>query len=223
MKRFINKHNNLLNLLSIHNDFNVPIKGIIHIGAHFGNEMKEYIEIGYKDVVFVEPAQRTFQVLKQNVESLNYEKKCNLYLVNKAFGNQVGEVEMYTEISNQGQSSSILEPDYHLVQYPGIKFPHKEKVQLTTLNEEIKNIQGEYNILNIDVQGYELEVLKGSTDVLSSIDFINTEVNRVEVYKGCPMIKEIDEFLSKFDFVKIDENWMGETWGDAMYLKKKFL
>jgi FkbM family methyltransferase len=223
MKKFINKHNGVLNLSSIHDEFGVPKKGIIHIGAHFGNEIKDYNEIGYKNIIFVEPASQTFKTLKSNVELLNSDEYCKISFINKAFGSYIGEVEMFTETANQGQSSSILEPGFHLVQYPGITFTSKEMVQLTTLNNEIKNIDGEFNLLNIDVQGYELEVLKGSTDILPKIDFINTEVNKVEVYKGCALINQIDDFLGQYGFVKIDENWMGDVWGDAMYIKSKFL
>ncbi len=223
MKKFINKHNNLLNLRSIHEEFGVPIKGIIHIGAHFGNEITDYNEIGYKNVIFVEPARRTFDALISNVKNINKDQTCNITFINKAFGSYIGEVEMFTETVNQGQSSSILEPAFHLQQYPSITFTSKEMVKLTTLNNEIKHIDGEFNLLNIDVQGYELEVLKGSTDILHEIDFINTEVNKVEVYKNCAIIDQIDDFLSEYDFVKIDENWMGEVWGDAMYIKKNYL
>lgn len=223
MKKFTNKHNNILNLRSIHDEFGVPIKGVIHIGAHFGNEINDYNEIGYKNVIFVEPAKKTFETLVSNVKMINKDSDCKITFLNKAFGSYIGEVEMFIEVANQGQSSSILEPKYHLKQYPGITFPYKETVQLTTLNDEIQKIEGEFNILNIDVQGYELEVLKGSTNILQKIDFINTEVNKIEVYKNCALIEQIDEFLGEYDFVKIDENWMGEVWGDAMYIKKHYL
>ena len=46
-----------------------------------------------------------------------------------------------------------------------------------------------YNFINIDVQGYELEVFKGSVEFLKTIDYIMTEVNRDELYKNCPMIE----------------------------------
>jgi hypothetical protein len=32
------------------------------------------------------------------------------------------------------------------------------------------------------------------------------------MYENCPLINEIDDFLSQFDFVKVDENWMGQVW-----------
>ena len=42
----------------------------------------------------------------------------------------------------------------------------------------------DYNFINMDVQGYELEVLKGGTKVLEKVDYVYCEVNRDEVYEG---------------------------------------
>lgn len=203
--------------------YKINCDGVIHIGAHFGGEISIYNELGFKNIIFVEPIQKTFNKLVEKITEKNIDPECKIELWNKALGNKIGAVEMYVEEVNLGQSSSILKPDFHLKQYPGIKFPYREIVQISTLNHELRNNEKEYNVLNIDVQGYELEVLKGSTDILPNIDIINTEVNKVHMYENCPLINEIDDFLSQFDFVKIDENWMGETWGDAIYLKKKFL
>ena len=78
-----------------------------------------------------------------------------------------------------------------------------------------------YNFINIDVQGYELEVFKGSKNVLSSIDYIMCEINRDEVYKNCAKINELKEFLSPYGFELVEETWDGYTWGDGFFIKKK--
>ena len=46
----------------------------------------------------------------------------------------------------------------------------------------------------MDVQGYELEVLKGATETLKHVDYVYCEVNRDEVYEGNAYVEEIDEF-----------------------------
>jgi len=203
--------------------YKIECKGVIHIGAHFGSEITSYNELKFKNIIFVEPLKKTFQRLLQTVSQNNCDPECVVEFWNKALGNKIGTEEMYVEVVNLGQSSSILKPDYHLRQYPGIVFPYRETVEISTLNHELRDNKNEFNVLNIDVQGYELEVLKGSTDILPNIDIINTEVNKVHMYENCPLISEIDDFLSQFNFVKVDENWMGQVWGDAIYVKKKFL
>jgi hypothetical protein len=78
-----------------------------------------------------------------------------------------------------------------------------------------------YNFLNIDVQGYELEVFKGAFGSLKNIDYIISEVNRDEIYEGCPHIDELDNFLIQFNLQRVETNWAGDTWGDAFYIKIK--
>ena len=75
----------------------------------------------------------------------------------------------------------------------------------------------------MDVQGYELEVLKGGIKTLENIDYVYCEVNRDEVYENNALIQEIDEFLSSYDLVRVETDWMGGTWGDAFYINQKFL
>ena len=48
-----------------------------------------------------------------------------------------------------------------------------------------------------------------------------TEVNRVDVYKNCAKVDELDEFLKSFGFIRVETTWDGITWGDALYIKQK--
>lgn len=60
------------------------------------------------------------------------------------------------------------------------------EVDLTTLPRPI--------LLKIDVQGAELDVLRGIAD-FSAIDFIYVELSFVELYTGQPLFEEVHEFL----------------------------
>ncbi len=205
----------LLDLKKIKEKYNLNIKGVIHIGAHFGQEYKTYEELGIENVMFFEPLPHTFEKLKNNIHG-NGKKAI---LVNTALGNIKGEVEMYVETANNGQSSSILEPSIHLKQYPHITFNEKIKVPITLLDDFISE-KNKYNFINIDVQGYELEVFKGGSEYLETIDYIMTEVNRDEVYNGCAKINEVDNFLQIYGFSRVETTWDGITWGDAFYVKR---
>lgn len=202
----------LLDLIKLKEQYNLDIKGVLHIGAHFGQEFEVYEELGIKNTMFFEPLPRTFEVLKKNIGD-------RAILVNTALGNTIGKIEMNVENNNQGQSSSILEPGIHLKQYPHIRFTEKVEVNITKLDTFIEE-RASYNMINIDVQGYELEVFKGGSEFLKHIDYVMTEVNRDEVYKGCPRIEELDKFLGEYGFVRVETDWSGITWGDAFYIKK---
>ena len=136
-----------------------------------------------------------------------------------ALGNENKEVEMFVESSNQGMSSSILEPNIHLTQYPWIQFTEKEKVQMSRLDDLIFE-KDSYNFINIDVQGYELEVFKGAEKFLNKVDYIISEINRDDLYKNCTKVDELSVFLSDYGFELVEANWEGGTWGDGLYIKK---
>jgi hypothetical protein len=86
-----------------------------------------------------------------------------------------------------------------------------------------------YDFMNIDIQGAELLMLKGASEILPHIKCIYIEVNNKELYRGCAMINEIDDYLETRNFLRVKTKWYGNTgWGDAIYIKtcksdKKYL
>jgi hypothetical protein len=212
----------LLDFNYLKNKYDLKIDGILHIGAHFGEEYETYESNDIKNLIFFEPVPVTFEKLKEKLNG-------KAMLVNTALGNSEGKISMNVETANNGQSSSILKPALHLLQYPHIKFEDTVEVNITTLDNFMTSyysngFMGEapkYNMINIDVQGYELEVFKGGAKTLENIDYIITEVNRDVVYHQCPFIDDLDLFLSKFGFKRVETDWAGNTWGDAFYIKTK--
>jgi hypothetical protein len=190
-----------------------PISGIIQIGAHHGNEYNTLKKLS-EHILMFEPQKEVYNKLFNKLGSMP-----NLIIENKALGSSIGIMQMYTEQANNGQSSSLLIPQLHCVQYPSIKFTGTEQVEVITLNEYFNDKLFNYNLLTLDVQGYELEVLKGSTDILLKVDYILCEVNRAELYRGCPMVEEIDSFLNDYGFKRDITSWDGHTWGDALYVR----
>jgi hypothetical protein len=61
-------------------------------------------------------------------------------------------------------------------------------------------------------------MLKGATEILPHLKCLYIEVNNKEVYKGSPMVEEVDEFLLDWGFIRVQTEWFEETgWGDAIY------
>jgi FkbM family methyltransferase len=191
--------------------YNMNISGIIHIGAHYGEEIHDYINNDIKKIVAFEPLVENYSILQDNIRRLGIDVETH----QTALGSSSGETLMYVS-SNQKQSSSILKPKVHLTQHPNVFFDTTENVTIKTLDEF--NIDG-CNFINMDVQGYELEVLKGSKDTLNDIDYVYCEVNRDELYENNAYIEEIDDFLSRYNMIRVETDWSGVTWGDALYIK----
>jgi FkbM family methyltransferase len=203
----------LISLKEIKDKYNMNIRGVLHIGGHYGEESKVYNSIGIQHAIFFEPMKSSFDICKEAVEKHGYEA------INIALGSSDGEAEMFTETVNQGQSSSILKPSLHLEQYEDIVFDGRETVRVVTLDSYLEDGQ-KFNFINMDVQGYELEVLRGATGVLKNIDYIYSEVNRAELYENCARVEDLDDFLDVFGFVREYTDWAGQTWGDALYIRK---
>ena len=195
------------------NKYNFNIKGVIHIGAHYGQENNIYEDLGVENRMFFEPLKSNFKVLKENVSD-------KYTLINKALGNEEKSISMFVERENEGQSSSILKPKRVVTQYPWIKFEEEEIVEMTTLDRVNFN-RGKFNFINIDTQGYELEVFRGAKETLKSIDYIISEINRDELYEGCAQVNELEDFLYTYNFKLVETNWGEGSWGDGIFVKIK--
>jgi len=207
-------------LAHICEQLDTTIKGCIHIGAHWGQEYPVYKSLGIDNLLFYEPLQDNFQKLREQVGE-------EVDLRNTALGNTTGLVDMFVEHANYGMSCSVLEPQHHLKQYPHILFPIKETVRITKLDLEEFD-RDSFNFINIDVQGYELEVFKGATKTLESIDLIFSEINKKEMYRDCVLVDALDSYLEDFGFSRVATNWEGvdentgeQTWGNGVYFKNK--
>jgi FkbM family methyltransferase len=187
------------------------ISGVIHIGAHYGEEVPNYVNLGIDDIVLFEPLKNNFEVLKNNVSGLN----ANIVGNRVALGNKNQNVNMLLS-SNNLESSSVLKPKIHLDLHPDVIFSGQELVEMKKLDDFLfKN----YNFINMDVQGYEMEVLKGAEKTLENIDYLYCEVNRNEVYEGNAYIEEIDNYLSNYNMRRVETSWWYDgPWGDALYI-----
>lgn len=202
----------ILNFTELKKKYSMNISGIIHVGAHYGEEIEEYIYNGIQDIILFEPLTECFDILEKRVSNLN----ANIEAHQVALGSSSGKVKMYLS-DNKKQSSSILKPKVHLTHHPHVKFNGTEEVEINILdNYNTKK----FNFLNMDVQGYELEVLKGGIETLNHVDYIYCEVNRDELYEGNAYVQDIDNFLLNYNMIRVETKWEGELWGDALYIKK---
>ena len=191
----------------------VKIEGVICVGAHYGEEFTDFINAGATKILFIEPSAASFKVLKDR-----FEGNPHVTLLHAAMGDKPGKAVLNISSGNNGQSSSLLQPEKHLQEHPEIKFTATEEVEVMTLDSLPLNL-ADYNMLYMDAQGYEGKILKGAKNTLQNMDMVYTEVNRAEVYKGCAKVQQIDKLLQNFE--RIDTQWLSKSWGDALYIRKR--
>jgi FkbM family methyltransferase len=60
------------------------------------------------------------------------------------------------------------------------------------------------SFLKLDVQGYELEILKGGTNTLQSVEAVLMEVNLLALHDGAPLFHESAEYMGQLGFQVYD-------------------
>ena len=193
--------------------FKNEINGIIHVGAHLGQEVEEYLKFNANKIYLFEPQIEIFNNLVQKMN--NYE---NVECFNIGLGSKNHSNTLYKSHGNEGKSSSILEPSYHLKVQPDIQFNEREKITVKRFDDlGIDTL----NFLTIDVQGYELEVIKGFGDSLNDVEFIFTEINTKDLYSNNALVKDLDKYLKQYNFIRIFTNIdCFKHYGDAFYIKQ---
>ena len=176
---------NTLTKLKKEHSFNP--KMILDVGAYKGEWTKMCLKI-FPDAKYYlfEPQKKIELFLKKPFpNNIIYE---NILLGKK---DDVG-VSFYENKT----SSSVLRFGNHTNPIP------KKTTSLDTFvfKQKISTI----DILKIDVQGYELEVLKGALLSLKNTHFLIVEVSFLEIYENAPLANEIIQFLNTQNFQIFD-------------------
>ncbi|NDB81401.1 MAG: FkbM family methyltransferase [Alphaproteobacteria bacterium] len=190
------------------------ISGAINIGADFGQELDFYLQNNIRNIAFFEPRLTAYGELIQNINKTD-RNTFNIQAFNVGLGEKAEKRTFYE--AGGGQASSFLKPKEVLTKCSVIKFWDAGELQIETLDSY--NFDSRFNYIHLDVQGFELSVLKGGINTLKNIEAIDTEINFVEMYEGCPLLDELDLFLSSFNFLRVETS-TEDGWGDALYIKQ---
>lgn len=219
----------LLNFTELCRKYNIKSTGVIAVGAHFGEEYDEYVSNGIEHIVFIEPCEKAFSVLRDRFHSNHKVMK-----IKAACSDYAGKAIMFTgdNTINKGQSNSLLKPDKHLFLHPEVEFDRTEEVRVETLSNLVAMIKpaawGGYKwiegckLLVMDTQGTEGRVIKGAMEILGYFDYIYTEINFDSVYENCTLADELDSLLHDFERVETGAK-VGGMWSDSLYIRKSLL
>jgi FkbM family methyltransferase len=157
--------------------------------------MDEHIKVDGKTILFsqiakdgsviaFEPDPANFKYLVKNKELNDLH---NVTLVNKGVSSEIREFEFYQDITT-GRTSSIETDAWH----PNATILNKLTISAITLKEAY-NVYGKPDLIKCDVEGHELEVLKGAGDVLVNKPIIILEVQEYNR-------KQVERILLDFDY-----------------------
>ena len=195
--------------------YNIKFDGILHVGAHECEELNDYLRYLPMDkILWIDALPGKVDLCKNRYPGI---------LIENAIVSDVIENVRFN-VSNNGQSSSMLDFGLHSTFHPEVKFVTCFEGETKLLKDIIPKYNINFNFLNFDIQGAELKALKGMEEYLPKVDYLYVEVNSDYVYKGCALVTELDSYLSPFGLQRIETKWCGDfRWGDALYIRKTLL
>lgn len=189
----------------------LKVRGILHVGAHLCEEQQAYEAHGIRETIWLEA--------NENLVKIQKDQGKNIYHI---LASDKDGLEVDFNLSNNGQSSSMLEFGVHQKYHPDVKFLGKIRMKtkrIDTLAKEQKWDMSKHNFLNVDVQGADLLAIKGMGSLLSGFDYVYVEVNTEQVYKGCAELPEMDGYLASQGFTRKELAMTDAKWGDAFYIR----
>lgn len=190
----------------------VAPNGVLHIGAHKAEEAEEYERHNWGYTIWIEAQS---DLAEEISKKLDLSKNM---VINATIWGESG-IKLNFKVSSNSQSSSLLNFGSHQLDYPDVKITSSHEVITRTISEILTD-ESRFDFVNLDIQGVELQALKGMGQFLNQTKWIYTEVNKKEVYEGCSKISEMDAFLNTVGFKRVATRWVKrQGWGDALYIR----
>jgi FkbM family methyltransferase len=164
---------------------------IFDVGAYQGDFTKMCLEVW--------PATRVtaFEVLERRVEDLRRLNASGVPV--EVFGCLVGaENREAVPFHEMETASSVLREHVH-------KLAATKQYPMRTVDTVVhEHCTGWPDLLKLDVQGYELEVLKGAERTLDHVSVVLAEVNLLDIHVGVPLLADVIAWLDQRGWVAYD-------------------
>ncbi|MBJ6799231.1 FkbM family methyltransferase [Geomonas propionica] len=180
------------------------IDTVLDVGANTGQFARHLRSIGYRGrIICFDPLQEAHAALVK----LARTDPALTVAPRQALGESSGEVEI--NVSANLESSSLLSvSEAHLQAEPRVRTVATEKVPMRRLDEAVLSYlsPGDRVFLKIDVQGYELPVLRGAERVLGQVIGVQLELSLQPLYQGEPLFREVIDAVEALGFALYDAN-----------------
>ena len=202
------------------------------IGACEGESSVRYARLFPKATIYTfEPLPSNFELVIKNIKQY---KTDTIHPFQLCLSDKVGETIFHVSSGNPenadednwnygNKSSSLLAPEKTTEVHSWLKFEEAITVKTTTLKQFCaENNIAHIDFIHMDVQGAELMVLQGAQDFIQHINMIWLEVEAVELYKGQPLKKDVENFMHNNGFIKLEDT-VYTTAGDQFWARKEYI
>jgi 2-O-methyltransferase len=186
-----------------------PDPVILEIGCNSGSHTLWFLEAFANPRIYCfEPDPRAIARFKKKVGPRN---NVSLYEIALSDGDGDGEITFHQSDGQRDESElqllpegwdfsgSIRKPKDHLKEYPWVTFERSITVKTATLDSWCRehNIE-QIDFIWMDVQGAEMDVIKGARDTLKKTHYLYTEYGTKELYEGQVKLKPLLNNLQDF-------------------------
>lgn len=195
---------------------------ILEAGSYDGSDTLELLKFFHRATI------HSFEPIPYLYNSLCQKAKAHsgkIFTYPQALSDSIGVAKMYVSEESYApgipsMSSSLLAPKEHL-NYSSTLFKGEIEVETITIDAWAKqNGIERIDFMWLDMQGYELNALKASPEILKTVKAILIEVEFVEAYAGQYLYKDVKAFLESQGFTMIAENFGTISWfGDALFVR----
>ena len=182
-------------------------KGVLHIGAWDAWEAKQYAHYCGNNSIFLEANPNSYSMFKNEIEQFG-QKLYNL----AAWNVDDLDMKLYCPPSNP-DSSSLMEQEGNVLM--------TKTITIKTLFEREGLSFSNYDLLNIDTEGAELQVLEGIGDEIKNFTYVIIEVSDL----GSEFETKVDNYIASKGFSLIKESTHhrssvnGKMFCDKLYKK----
>ncbi len=185
--------------------------GAVDVGAYHGDWSRSLRSIWNAPIIMVEPQPSCKPVLEKMALTTH---GAPLHLESCALGKAGGQVEFLLQETNS-RISQVGEPS----DLPAVRVP------VVTLKELIQRYAERFNLLKVDVQGFELAVLEGAAEILGQFEVIVLEVSMIRI-GPVPTFYEVMQYMDSrgyrlYDFLPMYYRPLDNAlWqGDAFFVR----
>jgi FkbM family methyltransferase len=170
---------------------------VLDVGANAGQYAQRLRGAGYEHrIVSFEPLAEAFAELQRAATADPLWEVRRL-----ALGDQDGNAEIH--VSANSWSSSLLEMgERHLASAPESAYIAAERVSTARIDSIWDEVvaRDERPFLKLDVQGFEMHVLRGAADHLDRLAGVQAELALVHLYEGDSLWREVVDHLEAHGF-----------------------
>ena len=182
---------------------NLNIDKIIDIGAHKGEFLEKMLKIEKVNLFYAfEPQKDIFDILNKKFSNNDKIKLLN-YALDKEITNknlQINKFSMTSSLAEINEKSLYLKLKNFLTRSKS-NFVDEYEVKTNTVDNVFKDVNLEKTLLKIDVEGFEMNVIKGSKIKLKEIPYLLIENQFGNHYKNSNF-NDIKDVLLKYNFVE---------------------